>query len=51
MTVHDRLIARQPTDELRRKQIKARRRSIWTQEDVDRANREADEICSKLRFE
>lgn len=37
------LVARQTTVELLRKKNKARRRSIWTQEDVDWAYRYADE--------
>lgn len=42
MTLHDRLVARQSDAELKRKQVKARRRGIWTQEDVDAVYRTAD---------
>lgn len=34
----------QPLEELRRKQKKARRRGIWTQEDIDYAEMEAEEM-------
>jgi len=33
--LHERLVARQDTGELKRKARKANRRAIWTQEDVD----------------
>lgn len=42
VTLHDRLIARQPDAELERKKLRARRKAIWTQEDVDWAYRCAD---------
>jgi hypothetical protein len=42
--LHIRLVARQPSSELQRKADKARRRNIWTQEDVDLTVRYADEM-------
>lgn len=45
---HNRLIAKQSTSELRRKQQKARQKGLWTQEDIDLADREAGELHAKL---
>lgn len=49
--VHGRLIAKQPTDELRRKQRKAVQRGIWTQEDIDLAEREGKEMSEALKWD
>ena len=46
--LHDRLIARQSTEELERKAAKASRRNIWTKEDVDFAYRRGAEIADAL---
>jgi len=50
VSVHERLIERQSTDELARKQAKARQRGIWTQEDIDLARRRAEELMEILRW-
>lgn len=47
--LHARLIARQTTDELTRKQKKALRRAYWTQEDFDLAERTAAEMGAWFR--
>ena len=49
--LHERLVALQPDEELRRKAEKARQRGIWTQEDIDLANREAKRLLEWLRWE
>ncbi len=48
VVLHDRLVDKQSTDELRRKQRVARRKGFWTIEDIDLAHREAREIHAKL---
>ena len=50
-TTHDRLVVRQTTDELRRKQIKAAQPGIWTQEDIDLGKRLGKEIAEKLQWD
>lgn len=39
---------RQPLEELDRKARKARRKDIWTQEEIDAAMKEAEETCRIL---
>jgi hypothetical protein len=48
LNLHERLIARQSKRELQRKRDKARRKAIWTQEDVDAAYRWADDYLDFL---
>lgn len=50
MTLHERLIQRQSKAELERKQRKAARRGIWTQEDMDLADVEADELWRSIHW-
>ena len=50
-TTHERLVVRQTTDELRRKQIKAAQPGIWTQEDIDLGKRLGKEIAEKLQWD
>jgi len=47
--LHERLVALQSTDELRRKREKAWRKGIWTQEDIDYADRAGGELYEKFR--
>jgi len=49
--LHKRLIARQSTEELKRKAIKAQEKSLYTQEGIDYADRWADEIRDLLTFD
>jgi hypothetical protein len=49
--LHKRLVARQPDEELERKAKKAYRPAIWTQEDMDAAERRAQRICEKLKID
>ena len=44
MDLHERLIARQSDAELERKSAKSVRRGIWTQEEMDAADREAKRL-------
>ena len=48
--VHKCLIKHQTIEELRRKQRKAQSKGFWTQEDIDLAEREAEEICNILHW-
>jgi hypothetical protein len=48
MTLHEKLVKRQTLDELKRKALKARRRGIWTREDIDYAQRKAQNIHAWL---
>lgn len=41
----------QPIDELRRKQRRARRKDIWTEEDIDLAFAEADELSRAINWD
>jgi hypothetical protein len=50
MTLREKLIALQSTEELERKARKARRRSIWTQEEIDAARRAARELYELLNW-
>lgn len=43
-SLHDVLIAKQSSQELERKMKRAKRRSLWTQEDIDYGFRWADEF-------
>lgn len=49
--LHERLIARQSTAELKRKADKARERrgKLWTQEEIDYINRRAAEMSQRLK--
>lgn len=49
--LHARLIAKQSTDELRRKQRKAAQRGIWTQEDIDLGERVGSERAEAVKWE
>jgi len=42
--LHKKLIARQSKEELKRKALKAEQRSLYTQEWLDYADREAEEL-------
>ena len=42
--LHKRLIAKQSLEELKRKAYKADQKGIWTQEWIDYADREAEEL-------
>ena len=48
--VHRALLDHQPDDELARKAYKARRRGVWTQEDIDLAERRADRVLQSLKW-
>ena len=49
--LHERLIAKQPTDELKRKAGKSRERAnIWTQEELDYAARRGEELARSLKW-
>lgn len=50
-TTHDRLVAKQTTEELRRKQAKALRLGIWAQEDIDLGERLGKEMAEKLQWD
>jgi hypothetical protein len=48
--LHNRLVALQTDEELRRKADKARERSnLWTQEELDWARRRAERLACELR--
>lgn len=47
-SLHERLIAIQSIEELERKRWKARRRGFWTQEDIDLAERKADQYLQLI---
>ena len=49
--LHERLIARQTDEELERKADKAcmRRGKLWTQEELDAADREAEKLAAYFR--
>lgn len=49
--LHEALVARQSTAELTRKASKARRRDIFTREELDAASRRADEIVEVVKWD
>lgn len=52
MSLRERLIARQSTDELRRKAcLAARRQRIWTQEEIDLAERLGRERAALIKWD
>jgi hypothetical protein len=52
MTLHERLVALQSDKELERKAKKARERAnLWTQEELDAADREAKRLHEALTWE
>ena len=48
LLLHNRLIDKQPIEELERKMLKARSRGFWTQEDIDWAVREGKRLKDEL---
>lgn len=49
--LHERLVAKQSTEELKRKAEKARERAnIWTQEELDYAKRRGQEIAESIKW-
>lgn len=44
--IHEKLISKQPVEELKRKQKRAKRKEYWTQEDMDLADREAEKLSN-----
>lgn len=51
MSLHERLVARQHVNELRRKANKARNRAnLWTQEELDLAKREGKQMAAFFEF-
>jgi hypothetical protein len=48
LPLRERLLARQSTDELRRKAAKAQRRAHWTQETLELCHREAVQLMRDL---
>jgi hypothetical protein len=50
LTLHDRLVALQTTEELERKARKAATKDTWTQEDIDLARRQAQELHASLKW-
>jgi hypothetical protein len=51
INIHDRLVAKQTTEELARKQRKARRRAFLTPEDIDLSERQAFELMGRLLWD
>ena len=49
-SLHEQLVDRQATPELKRKKVKAERRGIWTQEDIDHAGRSARELIAWIKW-
>lgn len=51
MALHERLVALQSTENLRRKSVKARRKGFFTVEDIDYARRWAKELGEQIKWE